>query len=451
MRRVGDTKIRPEDERREVPNIEMPSEAVSQGAPVNVQSNPNPQTSTTQQADIQSSVHSGQQPAEPSAANVPAIGVVRPGVHAAPPAVGEVKQPAQGDDSVAGMFYNVYDRASRENEAASKRRNEILDSIRKAQQEGRDVRTILFERMKPQRDEDKEARMKKMGLATAVGNLLSAIGTGVVATGSKSRGYAPKNTGSKYPHEALAQLNKLEEDYLRQDREYKQMEFQWANAEQERQDKMLYAELAAAERELAGKEQRLGALEELALKSRLSGAQEKEMLRLRGEIAEKQAEIEHKYRMRQIGAQTAGQKEVAMMRNYFDGKEKDEKPLIIYDRDGKTRIRLDSEDIGKYYEAGLKLKVIPADGSKPKGTTEVFHWKNLSDEQKAMYLRQAYIAAKYAGPPAKYIRFDPDNSAEPQAGRSQSNDADEILLSRRLSEQQLNDYYDELIKYLPVQ
>ena len=89
--------------------------------------------------------------------------------------------------------------------------------------DGEEPFLALVRKNKPQKDEDKEARLKKAGRLSAITNALATLAGGIPAIAGKSaRGYAPTVQRSEEPF--ISRLNQLEEDYHQADKEYQQLE-----------------------------------------------------------------------------------------------------------------------------------------------------------------------------------------------------------------------------------
>lgn len=275
-------------------------------------------------------------------------------------------------------FESIYNNALSRRREQNNRREAVLAKIRESQDKGTDLRKALFEANEPKRDEEREKRIRTMAKIEAWGNLLSALGAGIIGTTTK--GYVPV-TGNSYPFKALGELNKMEEDYLREGKEYRNLRFKTDLAGQQAQEQALFKELENADRKLADDEKRLFELEKLAMANQLTRRQKVELQNLKAEIERQKMAIKHGYDMalegkRQAGRLAAeerrGQNQLAALstRNYYggSGSRKDDRYSFI-DSDSGDEVVLSEAEANHYYDLGVRFGLIPPEGRKDTLTT----------------------------------------------------------------------------------
>ena len=156
----------------------------------------------------------------------------------------EQEDAGAGDGSFASRWTDHQSQMS----AAQKRREDVQAQVNDARKKGSNMRKVLIDGFKPERDIDREDRIRRTAKVQAFSNLISALGSGIV--GMRTKGYVPK-TGNNYPDTAIKQLDDIEKAYLEQDKDFKRMQFQNAMTEHGEEQQALANELAAIDKEIA--------------------------------------------------------------------------------------------------------------------------------------------------------------------------------------------------------
>lgn len=330
------------------------------------------------------------------------------------PIIGSGNEVEPENEEPISSFAMALNNAQARTQAATDARNATIERVRQAREQGIDLRRTLFEKNRPERNTDKEKQLRTMGKIQAVGNLLSALGAGIVGTSTK--GYVPQ-TGNNYPLEALRQLNKMEDDYLREEREYKNLSLRNALADQAAMEKQFSNDLKLADKDLAAAQKRFDTLTDMAAKGELNGSQQRELARLRAELSLKLSDDKHKknlelekLRQRNRTGLEYTKHGLRESRTNTGGSSANKSGYTFMESDGRTERKLSEAEGNYYYDLGIRLGIIPTEGSKTTLTTvnnrgsrfkntetkrEVpYNFSKQSKEDRTRLIKAAYDAQK---------------------------------------------------------
>ena len=203
--------------------------------------------------------------------------------------------------------------------------------------DGEEPFLALLQKNKPEKDEDKEKRLKRAGRLSAIVNALSTLAGGLPAmVGGSARGYAPQVDRSEEPF--ISQLNQLEEDYKVAEKEYQQLETSAAMKDLEYRLALEQAEKEKADRKAEIQEARNYEAQVLADKR----AYEEEQTKRKVDIAREQARYE----------QELGNMYSAIGEGYFDGSFEDWENM-----DPKSRADIVQKTTNSAYQRALAAKI----------------------------------------------------------------------------------------------
>lgn len=314
-------------------------------------------------------------------------------------------------EELPASFAAAYQRAETERNAAREQMQARLDDYRKVYEQGGHLAAKLLERAKPQRQEDKEKRLRNSAKIMALTDLLSALGAGIVGTTTK--GYVP-STGSGMAAKAIEQLNRIENDYLAQDREFRRMELKYGTDALEANKKAAEQALKVAQKEYDDKLKRYNQLEDLELKGRITRKQQEEMLKLRVDLDKERDKLRHDQNMereRLRGRNSIAAVNARAKASAGGGGSGKNDYYTFMESDGKTEKTLTPAEVSHYYELGVNLGLIPKEDSRmilkstsKKGagginstnsTREVpYKFKDRSKEERTRKLKMAYDAER---------------------------------------------------------
>ena len=320
---------------------------------------------------------------------------------------GQNESPAEESAPIPSYAARLQDLNSQK-ESLQQQRVGIMNAYQQRIAENGNAYKAAIDMMRPQWKEQEEKNLARSGKIVALGNLLSALATGVI--GLTSKGYVPKTTND-FPSRAIARLNELDKEYAANNRIFQNLQLQTLGRQAADDGRLYGMMLKDADLQARDIDKNIAASEKLQAAEDAAKAKHKNDLeRDRLKAKDKQAELDKR------GAQAlAGQKEatkraygVASMRSKSSGSSSSRSGSgedLTFTLDDGRMITPTTAQVNELYDLGTKLGVIPktyTTTSKSSGGfsgdkknaeyTKPLEFNKLSTSARSAYLKKAYEA-----------------------------------------------------------
>lgn len=235
---------------------------------------------------------------------------------ATPESAGETPATSEGASPFMASLADMV-RAKEEKYAAQKAEREKLQGdVNAARNAQGSFISNYFKQQKPKYDENAEKRQLQAARIKAIGDALGLVASGFAAFGKNGAGYVPKFESSVVAD--IEKINEARKQYLQQNEEWKEFEYNQRLADLQAKTKAAEALLSAKDKDIENTREEIADYEQ-AMQRHQSN---KEIAAIKAEQALEKQSQGHTQKMEQIGKRTEGAIAAAQIR--ASGKDKPE-------------------------------------------------------------------------------------------------------------------------------